>query len=520
MRHYMLAPCVPWLYEMIPPSATASRPHGARRWLGCFLLFLALVIFLQILHLPQDLDYSAFAFGDPGANLNVAYLVRHGYRPGVDFGHPYGLLEVLVVDLWFRLAGPTPLAYALLIFLLQVLMVAVLAEFVVSARLRTIPILFLAIALPIFLWVNFFNASHAIETLCLLAAITAHLKGRYDLALAAAAAAVLARPSLGYVYGAFLLSVVLLKIIRGRKLKASVLLLPSVSTGCLILLLAWRFGYSALLRTAFPRTGMANYRMLDYGFFRRGMAFWWPSPFTIHHYLGVPGFWLLATGGVILLGPIALLRAGRADEPQQRKGEIVLAAAIVTFVWIFVAFSHQWIGGWILYLFFAVLAVSLLGDFFPRFGLALGLLILLALNAERHDVEASVTEWRATGTSTLFPHMFSSGDENQLLGQIFAVVRNHQTAVVQCSGAISLLHDGLGEPEGEFPLPGITMPQEASRMKSEVAAAEFVFIPMPPWYKSDTTIFYWPQYLDPNRHYRIVFQNARGLVLAGEPTRK
>jgi len=52
------------------------------------LLFLGVLTSLQILRLPQNLDYSAFAFGEPGANLNLAYLVQHGSRPGVDFGHP------------------------------------------------------------------------------------------------------------------------------------------------------------------------------------------------------------------------------------------------------------------------------------------------------------------------------------------------------------------------------------------------------------------------------------------------
>jgi hypothetical protein len=503
-------------------TALAARSVPSRRLrsaLACFALFTGIVVILQILKLPQNLDYAAFAFGEPGSNLNVAYLVQHGLRPAVDFGHPYGLLEVLVLDLWFRLARLTPLAYLELIFLLQVLMAAVLAEFVVVAELPWFRILFMVAALPVFLWVNYFRAAHAIETLCLLAAITAHLKGRYDVALAATAAAVLARPALGYVYGAFLVSVVAIKIVRGG-LKSSVLLLPFFSTVGLLLLLTWRFGLTALLRTIFPAAGMANYRILGFGFFGRGMAFWRPSPFTIHHYFGVPGFWLLAAVTVMVLGPVALLRVGDTGGTRQRKAEIVCASAALVFVWIFFAFSHQYIGGWILYLFFPVIGVSLLGDFFPRFGVVLGLMVLIALNANRHDIASSVDAWRTAHRSTLFPHMLSYGNEDELCRQIFDAVRNHRTAVLQYSGAVSLLHSGLGEPRGEWFQPGITLPKEISQERSDVAAAELVLIPMPRWHSADTTAFQWPDYLDRGRRNRMVLQNPIGIVLTADPQAK
>ena len=73
---------------MTQTSVAAVKLSHLRRWLLCFLLFLGVLTSLQILRLPQNLDYSAFAFGEPGANLNLAYLVQHGSRPGVDFGHP------------------------------------------------------------------------------------------------------------------------------------------------------------------------------------------------------------------------------------------------------------------------------------------------------------------------------------------------------------------------------------------------------------------------------------------------
>ena len=493
-----------------PPPARVSRPS---RWLSCFFLFFGLLVFLQVLRLPHNLDYAVFAFGEPGANLNVAYLVQHGLRPAVDFGHPYGLLEVLLLDVWFRLSGLTPLAYFALIVLLEVLMVAVLTEFVVAAELSPFRIAFIAAALPIFLWMNFLSAAHALETLCLLVAITAHLKGRYDLALSAAAAAVLARPALGYVYGAFLVAIVIVKIVR-RELKPSVLLLPSFTTAGLALLLAWRFGWLPVRRTLLPTAGLENYRILDYGFFRKGMAFWWPSPFTVHHYFGVPGFWLLAAGSVILLGPIAFLRGAGEHGLRQRKGEIALASGIVVFVWIFFAFSHQYIGAWILYLFFPALGVSLLSDYFAGFRFVLVLMFLVALNGDRHEIGAAVEGWRTASRSTVSDYMFSYGREDEQVQGIFDAVRNHRTAVLQYAGGVSLMHGGLGEPVNRWFQPGISVPREVRSEKSEIAAAEYVLIPTPPWHRGDIAAFSWPQYLDHSRNYRMVFRNSMGMVLA------
>lgn len=494
----------------------ARRIGKHTRWWPCFLVLLLLLTGLQLLHLPQNLDYSTFAFGEAGANLDVAWLVRHGMRPAVDFGHPYGLLGLLLLDGWFRLTGLTPLAYFSFIVALEVLMVAALAEFAVTAELPWSRVAFIAVALPLFLWVNFLNVAHAVETACLVAAIVAHLKGHYDLALSATAAAVLSRPGLGYVYGVLLLALVVVKIVR-RELKPSVLGLPVVTTLCLAIMLAMRFGGISLARTVLPTAGMQNYRLMNYGFFRKGMAFWWPSPFTFHHYLGGAGFWLLSAAAVILLGPIAFLRSRKLDGLRQRQGEFALAAGIVVFVWIFFAFSHQYIGGWILYLFVSVLCVVLLGDLLRRFGVVLVVLFLVVLNGDRHEIEASMQVWRTTTASRLAAHMFSQRGEDEDIRQIFEFVQGHTTAVLQYSGGVMLMHAGLGSPVNEFFQPGISVPAEIAREKAYIAKAEYVLIPTPRWYRGDTAAFSWPQFLDPHRQYHTVFRNSMGTVLAVEP---
>ena len=234
--------------RVIPQSAAGDKEllkQLSRRRLYLLSGFALLLITLQLLHLPDNLNFSAFAFGEPGANMSAVDMFRHGLRPNVDFGHPYGLLGLLFADLWFRIAGLTPAAYWAGIIVVELAMCAMLAEFIVTAELPGWSILLLFVSFPIFIWVNYFNFAHAIEALCLMAAVAAHMKGRYDVALAAAAAAVLARPTLGYVYGFTLLCIVMLKIFRTHSLKLSVLVLPTCTTVCLAIVLAWRFGVTA-----------------------------------------------------------------------------------------------------------------------------------------------------------------------------------------------------------------------------------------------------------------------------------
>jgi hypothetical protein len=489
---------------------------GVYRRLRLLFGFALLLIALQLLHLPETLSFSAFAFGEPGANLSAVSMIRHGLRPNVDFGNPYGLLGLLFPDLWFRIAGLTPVAYWAGIFVIELAMCAILAEFIVTAELPGLSILLLFVSFPIFIWINYFNFAHAIEALCLMAAVVAHMKGRYDVALAAAAAAVLARPALGYVYGFTLLCIVMLKMFRAHSLKLSVLVLPTCTTVCLALVLAWRFGVTSLMRTVLPITGVVNYRALGYGFFKQGMAFWLPSPFTFRFYLGVPGLWLLVAASLLLLGPLAVLRARDAgpESLRRHKSEVLGATSVVVFVWIFFAFAHQYIGSWILYLWLAVWAVSLLTGFYRKFASAIVVLILIALNADRHQIVGSLTQWPGTNFSSLFPYTLSRGNEDQSIKEILSAVQGRRTVVLTHAGAIPLLHDGLGDPLAEFFLPGEVLAGDELRMKSALGAAEMVIVPTPPWYNPDTEFFCWAELLSNRKGYRLVLRNPSGFVLA------
>jgi len=497
-------------------STNTQKARTSRRRLWVFSAFALLLIALQILHLPETLSFTAFAFGEPGANLSAVYMVRNGLRPNVDFDHIYGLLGILFSDVWFGIAGLTPAAYWSEVLAVELTMCAVLAEFAIAAELPGLCIFFLFVSFPMFVWVNYFNFAHVIETVCLMAAVAAHLKGRYRLALAAVGAAVLARPALGYIYGFVVICIVIRKVLSTHSVKLSLLVLPACTTTCLALVLTWRFGFASLVRTILPITGAAVYRALGFGFFRRGMAFWWSSPFHFRFYLDVPGFWLLVNASLLLLAPLAVLRArdSAAESLRRHKAEILGATGIIVFFWIFFAFSHQYIGAWILYLWLAVWAASLLPAFFPKYSAVVVLLILIALNADRHQILGALPQWRATHFSSLLPHTLSQRNEDDQIKEILSPVQGHKTVVLIRSGAMPLLHDGLGEPLTEFFVPGGALPGEELRMKSAVAAAEMVIVPTPPWYGSDLEYFPWPEFLDRQSRYHLVLRNPSGFVLA------
>jgi hypothetical protein len=246
------------------------------------------------------------------------------------------------------------------------------------------------------------------------------------------------------------------------------------------------------------------------------MSFWWPSPFKFRFYLDIPGFWLLVIASVLLLGPLAVFRARDAtpESLRRRKSEVLGAASVVVFVWIFFAFSHQYIGSWILYLWLAVWAVALLPQFFPKYSAVIALLVLISLNADRHQLLGSLPQWHAMKISSLFPDTFSQGNEDEQIKEILSAVQGRRTVVLSYVGAMSLLHDGLGEPLTEFFAPGIVLPGDELRMKSAAAAAEMVIVPTPPWYSSDREFFSWPNFLDKQKRYRLALRNPSGLVLA------
>lgn len=64
-------------------------------------LMLAELCALYILEWPLYYSFNNFAFWDWGGYLITHYLLQHGYHPTKDFAWQYGLLPLLIQELWF-----------------------------------------------------------------------------------------------------------------------------------------------------------------------------------------------------------------------------------------------------------------------------------------------------------------------------------------------------------------------------------------------------------------------------------
>ena len=91
----------------------SSQRADTAGWIPLAIGLSVVILLWDLLELPQLLSFSPVAFGDPGSNLTISYLVSHGYRPVVDFNYPYGLLAIFANMAWFRVAPLTPVGYQL-----------------------------------------------------------------------------------------------------------------------------------------------------------------------------------------------------------------------------------------------------------------------------------------------------------------------------------------------------------------------------------------------------------------------
>ena len=154
---------------------------------------------------PTRMDFRGYYFGDPGANLVVQDLIRRGLRPTIDFVYQYGLLALLFGRGWFALLGDTPLAYRASGVAFGLWMIASLTRFVRAQRIGPAGAAILLVGLPFFVPSNQPNFTHGLESALLCQALAEQARGRRATALALATAAVLSKPSLGFVFGLILL---------------------------------------------------------------------------------------------------------------------------------------------------------------------------------------------------------------------------------------------------------------------------------------------------------------------------
>jgi hypothetical protein len=484
-----------------------------RNYLGnshvLLILLLLEALLLALLRIPGDLGFDNFAFADTGDNLTANFLIGRGLLPGVDFGYHYGLLGLFVGRLWFGLFGATPVAYVASMWVCNGLIVWGIVRFVQFidgpsiARIATIAMLPLAVS------TDYQSFSAALEPLLLIHAMASQASGRRSHALALTAAAVFAKPAMGYFYGVVLIIFLLVRWYRfgsSFRLWIDDLWPAAAVTIALSTISASYFGIAPLLGTILPLTGAHAYIVEHFGFFQAGSLFWRPLHPTLGYYLeSVAGFWIVATavlfaGGVHVV--FRLLRGARLNTT----AEMVLSCALLHLLAIFVLWGNQF--SFAKYLYILVLGLLAIASFglgwrhiviavaflvpFGKIGMA-GINRLVpghapAIASSRTRPAAidpgqiaqtahTYSFWRSERPDPITAGLWATGAEREEWRKVLKLVRGQTTSMLMTDGSADLLFSEFMKPVGLHLDRALPLPGEFAAKLKQLRNSERIVVP-------------------------------------------
>lgn len=466
------------------PSVSAagkSRNYG----LLCLLLFVHLALFL--VQLPTIYEFATFAVFDPGVTLRTDQLIAQGYTPTIDFGYPYGLLPLMLGRIFFALAGRTPAAYILFMFLAEAAILWGLWR--LGRHWGWLIALFLLVALPHIVIPVYVNLTHPLEAALMLHALADLTKGRRARALAIATASLFVKPVMGYVLGFLVIVLVIVRLVKKREsfIAMFALLRPAAVTGSVCALLTLiRFGWLPACNALFPANGAQSYQALDFGFFGNGRTFWLPklstlAQFAKYYALTPAGFWVVCTVLIAIFGVLSLIKLAHASTPEH---ETLLIVAACHFIFLFTFFG--WPGTWTYYSSLLIAGVALgLFVYRARPALIVAIMLLaLAGNVERYQITTNAWRWMARSPATAGLWAFDSLRDEWTKARALAGTRR---IFYLNNGCAELLYPNIDAPVSFFLSPGTQTPIELDRIRTQLKGANFVVTfnqseVLDPWY--------------------------------------
>ncbi|MFZ0887840.1 MAG: hypothetical protein WA005_05250 [Candidatus Binataceae bacterium] len=445
------------------------------------LLIVAELFALRLVSIPS----FNFAFNDEGSNLTAQYLMSRGLVPLIDFGYLYGLLPLLIGKLWFCLFGLTARAYGFAALACSLLVGFALWRASVSLGFGLIAQAFIVITIG---WAvgSYPNFAHALEAVLICNALAEQAAGRFSSALALTLMAALAKPSMGYVYFAVLLAVLVFTAARDGESEAVVrrivvrTVAPALALfGVAVLSLSAWFGLRATLLSLTPLAGMQVYRTLGYGFFHgAGHSFWHPAGVRWGYYFGtVAGFWLLGT--VVLIG-FGVLTAF-SGHLESRRAQITLTCAILQVLFILFFFGGGF--SWFYYPYMLTLGLAAGANDLTWAGrLALALLAGLSILAWKATATGMLQEWRNTTPRRSMAELWASSEEAREWQHALQSAQSHSATVLSALGCANLISDEFEKPVALYLIPGHATKSEIQREVTLLDHVSIVVIPeMPGW---------------------------------------
>ncbi len=465
--------------------------HGTT-WLTAMLCLE--VLLMAIFQTPSQ-RFDQIAFWDSGGELAIQDLMRRGYRPALDFGYLYRLLPLLLGRLWYGLAGLSPESFRVQMLACMMLSAWGLARFAIARRLSLAGVVLIMLAIPDLLRVSYITLVQTLEQALLINALAEQARGRRATSLALLTACCFVKPSLAFVQG--LAVVIAIAAASGRGMRAASVRSfgPALGTAAVLtLILTLGFGAASLAKTIFPFTGMAVYRISNYGFFHGvGREFWVLHGAGIRDYFRYEvGFWMLGTL-VLLWGGIAgMRRLTRSDSTVERalRDEIIATCAAVHLGFVVLLFGHR--GTWFYSLPMLILGLATLaaGGPRPRPRSALWLLAVLLLVSDRSKAVEIVRCWKTEAPAAVTLNLWADAAEREEWARVLELTRGERPALLAMCDGGALLTPGFAPPEVGYLVPGNALPAEVRRKAAQLASATMIISALAPDWPGFT---FWPE---------------------------
>ena len=464
-----------------------SSDHASTAgWIPLAIGLSAVILLWDLLELPQLLNFRTYAFNDPGSNLTINYLISHGYRPVIDFGYPYGLLGIVANLAWFRAVPLTPAGYQTASIICQLGVACALARIARALALRPLQLIFLFVAIGRAVIPTYWNFAHALEAVLISFAMAEQARGARANALALTTTAVFAKPSMGVVYSALLLTLIALDLHRRRTIGLAAWfkqIRPATIVGLSLgAILGIGFGLEVLYRTVIPLSGAAEYRALKWGFFNEsGASFWHPAGANWHYYAGTMiGLWAVA-GAYLVWGAIPAARrvwrnpAIETAPAAMRRDEIVFSCALLHLAFVFLFFGASVSWNYYSYLLILGAAAVPIDNLINRS--AFCALIIIAAGTYYALIVSSISGWRSMSRSPATAGLWSSAQLRDEWSEVLAANKGRRTAVLHFAGAVEMLYPGLEPPVGTYFEAGLMSATEIQHEAARIESADVVVIP-------------------------------------------
>ena len=468
-------------------------------------ILIAELVGMCLLKWPRLYNFDRFAFWDWGAYLVAHYLTQQGKLPVTDFGWQYGLLPLLLQELWFHVLPAGPASFLILSFPCALVTTLAIGRFA-NQESRASGYALVIASLPFV--VGFGDLSHYLEPTLLSVGLLLQAQRKRERSLAFATAACFTKPSMGYLYGLIVLSLIVADLKRQGRLKVTSLasaLAPAAGTGLVLtVLLVAAFGWIPLISSLLPLTGARNYRLLHYGLGALLKLIDLPG-LRLGYYIGTPVTFLVCatlyiTASVAVVG----WRALRDKTHAPGNYEIVFTCTLLHLG--FLGFFYGSPASWFNYVYILVMGV-VATDAWTRINsrIVTGLCVIATI-ANYSVFAASVEAWKTMQRSPVTAGLYASPSESKEWNYVASMVSKDKPVLYTWAGGAEVLFPWLPKPLGAFIEPGEATDSEIQHKVEQLRSAKTIIIPNIPGIGSPLTNWQGPEFKTVLDNTKVVFR--------------